>query len=132
MRCCSKQRRPRIDYENQPLQRRKQESDEFYDSKIPARISEGGRTVARQECAGLLWSKLEAGRPADSLAYAVARRADPVIAVEVIETSQIEKMPGFKKRMEWFLGYRSDLKPLNSMGIRAGGWARATRPGGPL
>jgi hypothetical protein len=36
----------------------------------------------------------------------------PLIAVEVIETSQIEKMPGFKKRMEWFLGYRSDLKPL--------------------
>jgi hypothetical protein len=36
----------------------------------------------------------------------------PLIAVEVIETSQIEKMPGFKKRMEWFLGYRSDLLPL--------------------
>jgi hypothetical protein len=36
----------------------------------------------------------------------------PLIAVEVIETSQIEKMPGFKKRMEWFLGYRGDLKPL--------------------
>ena len=31
----------------------------------------------------------------------------PLIAVEVIETSQIEKMPGFKKRMEWFLGYRA-------------------------
>ena len=36
----------------------------------------------------------------------------PLIAVEVIETSQIEKLPGFKKRMEWFLGYREDLKPL--------------------
>ena len=40
----------------------------------------------------------------------------PLIAVEVIETSQIEKMPGFKKRMEWFLGYRSDLKPLITYG----------------
>jgi hypothetical protein len=39
------------------LQRRKQESDEFYDSKIPARIREGGRTVARQGYGGLLWSK---------------------------------------------------------------------------
>jgi len=36
----------------------------------------------------------------------------PLIAVEVIETSQIEKMSGFKKRMEWFLGYRGDLKPI--------------------
>jgi mannosylglycerate hydrolase MGH1-like protein len=36
----------------------------------------------------------------------------PLIAVEVIETSQIEKLPGFKKRMAWFLGYREDLKPL--------------------
>jgi hypothetical protein len=35
-----------------------------------------------------------------------------LIAVEVIETSQIEKMPGFEKRMEWFLGYRGDLKPI--------------------
>ena len=40
----------------------------------------------------------------------------PLIAVEVIETSQIEKMPGFKKRMEWFLGYRADLKPLITYG----------------
>jgi Glycosyl hydrolase family 63 C-terminal domain len=40
----------------------------------------------------------------------------PLIAVEVIETSQIEKMPGFKKRMEWFLGYRGDLKPLITYG----------------
>jgi hypothetical protein len=35
----------------------------------------------------------------------------PLIAVEVLETAQIEKMPGFKKRMEWFLNYREDLKP---------------------
>ena len=35
----------------------------------------------------------------------------PLIAVEVLETAQIEKMPGFKKRMEWFLDYREDLKP---------------------
>ena len=35
----------------------------------------------------------------------------PLIAVEVLETAQIEKMPGFKKRMEWFLKYRGDLRP---------------------
>ena len=40
----------------------------------------------------------------------------PLIAVEVVETSQIEKMPGFKKRMDWFLGYRGDLNSLITYG----------------
>jgi hypothetical protein len=35
----------------------------------------------------------------------------PLIAVEVLKTEQIERMRGFKKRMEWFLDYREDLKP---------------------
>ena len=33
----------------------------------------------------------------------------PLIAVEVLEDSKIEKLRGFKKRMEWFLRYRQDL-----------------------
>ena len=33
----------------------------------------------------------------------------PLIAVEVLETAKIDKLPGFKKRMEWFLNYRKDL-----------------------
>ena len=33
----------------------------------------------------------------------------PLIAVEVIENSRIEKLRGFKKRMDWFLNYRKDL-----------------------
>jgi hypothetical protein len=33
----------------------------------------------------------------------------PLIAVEVLEEPKIEKLPGFKKRMEWFLEYRKDL-----------------------
>ena len=39
------------------LNRRKQEADEFYDSKIPATMTKDGRAVARQGYAGLLWSK---------------------------------------------------------------------------
>ena len=34
----------------------------------------------------------------------------PLIAVEVIENSKIEKLRGFKKRMDWFLKYRNDLR----------------------
>jgi hypothetical protein len=36
----------------------------------------------------------------------------PMIAVENLETAKINKLPGFKKRMEWFLNYRKDLASL--------------------
>jgi hypothetical protein len=36
----------------------------------------------------------------------------PLIAVENIETAKINKLPGFKKRMDWFLNYRKDLAGL--------------------
>jgi hypothetical protein len=36
----------------------------------------------------------------------------PLIAVENLETAKINKLPGFKKRMDWFLNYRKDLAPL--------------------
>jgi hypothetical protein len=33
----------------------------------------------------------------------------PLFAVEVLEDDVIERLPGFRKRMEWFLKYRPDL-----------------------
>ena len=33
----------------------------------------------------------------------------PVFAVEVLESSIIDKLPGFRKRMDWFLRHRGDL-----------------------
>ena len=36
----------------------------------------------------------------------------PLIAVENLETTKVNKLPGFKKRMEWFLNYRKDLASL--------------------
>lgn len=33
----------------------------------------------------------------------------PLFAVEVLEQKQIDALPGFKKRLDWFLKYRSDL-----------------------
>jgi hypothetical protein len=33
----------------------------------------------------------------------------PLIAVELIDEQRIASLPGFKKRMEWFLAHRSDL-----------------------
>ena len=39
------------------VRQRRREADEFYDSVFPAALSDDARTVARQACAGLLWSK---------------------------------------------------------------------------
>src|ERR1044072_8162661 len=36
----------------------------------------------------------------------------PLIAVQNLEAAKINKLPGFKKRMEWFLNYRQDLASL--------------------
>jgi hypothetical protein len=33
----------------------------------------------------------------------------PLFAAEVLEDELIDRLPGFKKRMEWFLGHRGDL-----------------------
>ncbi len=33
----------------------------------------------------------------------------PLFAVEVLEQAEIDRLPGFRKRMEWFLKYRPDL-----------------------
>jgi hypothetical protein len=38
----------------------------------------------------------------------------PLFAVETIEPELLEKMPDFKRRMEWFLNYRKDLAGLVS------------------
>ena len=38
----------------------------------------------------------------------------PLLAVEVLDDVLVQKLPGFKKRMDWFLKHRSDLAELSS------------------
>jgi hypothetical protein len=38
----------------------------------------------------------------------------PLLAVEVLDYQLIQSLPGFKKRMDWFLEYRPDLNALSS------------------
>ncbi len=45
----------------------------------------------------------------------------PLIAVEVLEQDAIDRLPGFRKRMEWFLANRSDLYHQISMMESGGG-----------
>lgn len=39
----------------------------------------------------------------------------PLIAVEILDEANIETMPGFRSRMEWFLKHRTDLKEQISL-----------------
>ena len=45
----------------------------------------------------------------------------PLIAVEILEDRVIDKLPGFKKRMDWFLANRKDLSRHISYMEHAGG-----------
>ncbi|MGK3853804.1 hypothetical protein, partial [Enterococcus faecium] len=38
----------------------------------------------------------------------------PLFAVETLEPELLEKLPSFKRRLEWFLNYRPDLAALVS------------------
>jgi hypothetical protein len=38
----------------------------------------------------------------------------PLLAVEVLDDALIQKLPGFKKRLDWFLQHRPDLNELSS------------------
>ena len=51
----------------------------------------------------------------------------PLLAVEVLDDALIQKLPGFKKRMDWFLQHRPDLAALSSYYCAAD--ANGGRPG---
>jgi hypothetical protein len=51
----------------------------------------------------------------------------PLFAVEILEESVIERLPGFRKRMQWFLDNRGDLARHISYMDRKGGGAHRHR-----
>jgi hypothetical protein len=52
----------------------------------------------------------------------------PLLAVEVLEDEAIEQLPGFRKRMDWFLKYRSDLaRHISYLQTRRNGVAHGHR-----
>jgi len=48
----------------------------------------------------------------------------PLFAVETLEPELLEQLPGFKRRLEWFLAYRPDLAALVSNWNQAGHGSR--------
>ncbi len=46
----------------------------------------------------------------------------PLFAVEILEENVLERLPGFRKRMDWFLEHRSDLaRHISYMMVEGGG-----------
>ena len=53
----------------------------------------------------------------------------PLLAVEVLDDELIQGLPGFKKRMDWFLEHRPDLSRAHLLLLPAGQAARAAATG---
>jgi hypothetical protein len=58
---------------------------------------------------GFYYDQLRAGDKSEPLGVRSIVGIIPLFAVEVLEEEVIERLPGFRKRMEWFLKYRPDL-----------------------
>lgn len=64
---------------------------------------------------GFYYDQLRAGKLTTPMQVRSIVGLIPLIAVEILEQETIDRLPGFKKRMEWFLANRSDLYHQISM-----------------
>jgi len=81
---------------------------EHYVSIVDAMNSLGG-TGLWDEQDGFYYDELDMGTQALPLRVRSLVGLIPLIAVEILERDTIARLPGFKKRMEWFLRNRTDL-----------------------
>jgi hypothetical protein len=58
---------------------------------------------------GFYYDQLKVGETVSALGIRSIVGIIPLFAVEVLVQAEIDKLPGFRKRMEWFLKYRPDL-----------------------
>ncbi len=68
-----------------------------------------GGTGLWDETDGFYYDQIWNGREARRLRVRSLVGVIPLLAVEVLEDDIVDRLPGFKKRMEWFLKYRPDL-----------------------
>jgi hypothetical protein len=69
---------------------------------------------------GFYYDKLHVGGAETPLRVRSLVGLLPLIAVEVLEADVIDKLPGFRRRMHWFLQNRRDLAGRISLGLGAG------------
>jgi hypothetical protein len=63
---------------------------------------------------GFYYDQLHAGDRTRALPIRSIVGVIPLFAVEILEQSAVDKLPGFKKRMDWFLKHRPDLARMIS------------------
>jgi hypothetical protein len=68
----------------------------------------GGRGLWH-EADGFYYDQLRVGDEIQPLEIRSIVGIIPLFAAEVLEQAEIDRLPGFRKRMEWFLKYRPDL-----------------------
>ncbi|MBI5169257.1 MAG: glucosidase [Candidatus Eisenbacteria bacterium] len=68
-----------------------------------------GGTGLWDEQDGFYYDRIHLGGKATPMRLRSAVGLIPLIAVEVLEQDVIERLPGFKKRLQWFVENRSDL-----------------------
>ena len=66
------------------------------------------------ETDGFYYDQLRSGDQSMALPIRSIVGVIPLFAVEILEQSAIDKLPGFKKRMDWFLKNRPDLAGMIS------------------
>jgi hypothetical protein len=81
---------------------------EHYVAIIDAMNSLGG-TGLWHEADGFYYDQLQVNGQVIPLQARSLVGLMPLIAVEVLSQDTIDQLPGFKKRMDWFMRYRSDL-----------------------
>jgi Glycosyl hydrolase family 63 C-terminal domain len=65
---------------------------------------------------GFYYDRIESGGKVAPLRTRSLVGLLPLIAVEVFEESEVAKLPGFKKRLDWFVRFRDDLHKGVSLG----------------
>jgi hypothetical protein len=73
-----------------------------------------GGTGLWDEQDGFYYDRLSAGGQSAALKVRSMVGVIPLLAVEVLEEAVIDRCPGFKKRMQWFLDHRADLAAKHS------------------
>jgi hypothetical protein len=68
-----------------------------------------GGTGLWDQTDGFYYDQLRLGNQTSPLGIRSIVGVIPLFAAEVLEQSAIDRLPGFKKRMEWFLKHRPDL-----------------------
>jgi hypothetical protein len=84
-------------------------------------INTVGGTGLWDEEDGFYYDQLRAGEMQTPMKVRSMVGLIPLIAVEVLEQDIIDRLPGFKRRMDWFLQNRNDLYHQNSMMESASG-----------